>query len=247
MSRWRKMGLLNLCWVSSDWSFFLLGGNRAFNFMLILSITAKCDLKTPSALSARTFMSACMCICVWVSNTEQVARAPSPRLNPAPSFLRQLMRYELLSLLPPSSSSFLSHSVFIADQISYFLFLSLPLFIHLSTPTFSLALPLPFFNSSSLPCLIPGCNNIRLTSGVLLSERLAEGAVQEFYLALLHFLWTRILRNYPSFPPSSPPLPSTPHPLPVSHFKGCPFEGSDMFSIHHEPYSQDPPSEWDPL
>lgn len=143
MSRWRKMGLLNLCWVSSDWSFFLLGGNRAFNFMLILSITAKCDLKTPSALSARTFMSACMCICVWVSNTEQVARAPSPRLNPAPSFLCQLMRYELLSLLPPSS--FLSHSVFIADQISFFLFLSLPLFIHLSTLTFSIALPLPVF------------------------------------------------------------------------------------------------------
>lgn len=104
-----------------------------------------------------------------------------------------------------------------------------------------------FFYSSFLPCLIPGCNNIRLTSGVLLSERLAEGAVQEFYLALLHSLWTRILRNYPSFPPSSPPLPTTPHPLPVSHFKGCPFEGSDMFSIHHEPYSQDPPSEWDPL
>lgn len=143
MSRWRKMGLLNLCWVSSDWRFFLLGGNRAFNFMLILSITAKCDLKTPSALSARTFMSACMCICVWVSTTEQVARAPSPRLNPAPSFLCQLMRYELLSLLPPSS--FLSHSVFIADQISYFLFLSLPLFIHLSTLTFSIALPLPVF------------------------------------------------------------------------------------------------------
>lgn len=143
MSRWRKMGLLNLCWVSSDWSFFLLGGNRAFNFMLILSITAKCDLKTPSALSATTFMSACMCICVWVSNTEQVARAPSPRLNPAPSFLCQLMRYELLSLLPPSS--FLSHSVFIADQISFFLFLSLPLFIHLSTLTFSIALPLPVF------------------------------------------------------------------------------------------------------
>lgn len=143
MSRWRKMGLLNLCWVSSDWSFFLLGGNRAFNFMLILSITAKCDLKTPSALSARTFMSACMCICVWVSTTEQVARAPSPRLNPAPSFLCQLMRYELLSLLPPSSFS--SHSVFIADQISYFLFLSLPLFIHLSTLTFSIALPLPVF------------------------------------------------------------------------------------------------------
>lgn len=142
MSRWRKMGLLNLCWVSSDWSFFLLGGNRAFNFMLILSITAKCDLKTPSALSARTFMSTCMCICVWVSTTEQVARAPSPRLNPAPSFLCQLMRYEL-SLLPPSS--FLSHSVFIADQISYFLFLSLPLFIHLSTLTFSIALPLPVF------------------------------------------------------------------------------------------------------
>lgn len=107
MSRWRKMGLLNLCWVSSDWSFFLLGGNRAFNFMLILSITAKCDLKTPSALSARTFMSACMCICVWVSTTEQVARAPSPRLNPAPSFLCQLMRYELLSLLSPPSFIFL--------------------------------------------------------------------------------------------------------------------------------------------
>lgn len=46
--------------LSKQWLEFLLGGNRAFNFMLILGISSKCDLKTPSVPEL-----SCHFVCVW--------------------------------------------------------------------------------------------------------------------------------------------------------------------------------------
>ncbi len=51
--------------LSKQWLEFLLGGNRAFNFMLILGISSKCDLKTPSEC-LKFHVHVCECVCVHV-------------------------------------------------------------------------------------------------------------------------------------------------------------------------------------
>ena len=161
--------------------------------MLILGISSKYDLKTPSEclnFCVYVCMCVCVCVCVCVSNKEQVAWAPSsPPLNPASSFLHQLITTLclLLLLLVPVSSSFLYFSLIKIIHVYPTSPCSPPFFS--ACPCLSISLPCLFSFSLSL-CLSlslslslshslsrsrPGCVSSRLQlaqadySGVLLS------------------------------------------------------------------------------
>lgn len=130
--------------LSKQWLEFLLGGNRAFNFMLILGISSKCDLKTPSeSLNFHVMSCVCVCPCVWESNREQVARASSSLcLNPASSFLHQLI----------TTSHSVSSSSLYPCYFCLILIFSLIKIIHVYlNPAFSLCSARPCLSLSRLP------------------------------------------------------------------------------------------------
>lgn len=137
--------------LSEQWLEFLSGGNRAFNFMLILGISSKCVLKTSWAPDHSCVWGCVPCMCACVSNKEQVAWAvSSPHLNPAASFLYQLIPRATLS--PPPSVIIISvsfcfpvrskSSMSASQNPALVLFCCLPSFIHLPISLFSLSLPL---------------------------------------------------------------------------------------------------------
>lgn len=139
--------------LSKQWLEFLLGGNRAFNFMLILGISSKCDLKTPSkCLNFHVCVHACVCACMCMcgSSREQVAWAPSSLcLNPASSSLHQLITTSRSVL----SSSLLPHHFWLI--LSSSLIKIIHVYFNPCSPSFFLACPCLFISLPSLLSLSP--------------------------------------------------------------------------------------------